>query len=307
MIGIVIVNWNGRTLLERCLHALAKEEDVQQRIFVVDNGSEDGSLAYLAEHWPAVHVIPLGWNAGVAAGNNAGIRAALATDVTSILLLNNDAVVCSGSLPALTRAIERPGAWAATPKIVYRSDPNLIWSAGGHFNWYRGTACDRGTNAVDSGQFDEAEFVEYSNTCCLLIKREVFEKVGMMDESYYMYMDDADFSARMQRAKKGIVYEPAAVVLHDVQASSGRSSAKPSLFAAYYYTRNRPRFIARNIRNPLFRLSAHAFTLASRLVRVCQALAVGERREAVTVLEAMWDGYIRQSTGPSRRAIRSRS
>ena len=104
-----------------------------------------------------------------------------------------------------------------------------------------------------------------------------FARIGMMDEAYFMYYDDSDFSARVRRAGGRIRYVPSAQVLHDVQATS-RSTAgagASSFFALYYTTRNRGRFIARNAPTTVHRLSGHAFTIVSRFVRAAQAYLGG--------------------------------
>ncbi len=306
MIAVVIVNWNGRQLLDSCLQAVFAQTRAAQLVIVVDNGSTDGSMEHLRSRWQAVRAVDLGRNAGVAAGNNAGIRAALDAGARHILLLNNDAILDSGVIGELCDALTDAGdlAWAAAPKILYRSQPDRIWSAGGSFEWWRGVSRDRGTDERDRGQYDDPADIDYSNTCCLLIKAEAFARVGLMDEAYFMYYDDSDFSARVRRAGGRIRYVPTARVLHDVQASSGGAADRPSLFALYYTTRNRARFIRRNAPTLLHRIIAHCFTIGTRVTRIGQALARGRWQEARLVGGALRDGYLRRETGPSpRRAI----
>jgi GT2 family glycosyltransferase len=124
-----------------------------------------------------------------------------------------------------------------------------------------------------------------------------------MEEAYFMYYDDSDFSARIRRAGGRIRYVPSARVLHDVQGSSGRTSEGPSLLALYYTTRNRPLFIGRNAPSRLHRLVAHCFTIGTRMIRIAQALTAGRWREARLVGEALGDGYVRRETGPTHRRL----
>lgn len=311
MMAVVIVNWNGCRLLGACLEAVFAQTTPPQLVVVVDNGSTDGSVQYLREQWPATRVVALERNLGVAAGNNTGIRAALEAGAQYILLLNNDADMRPPALAELRRALDAVGeaVWAAAPKILYRSEPDRIWSAGGAFEWWRGLSRDRGTGEPDHGQYDQPSDIDYANTCCLLVRAGAFARIGMMDEAYFMYYDDSDFSARVRRAGGRIRYVPSAQVLHDVQATS-RSTAgagASSFFALYYTTRNRGRFIARNAPTTVHRLSGHAFTIVSRFVRAAQAYLGGRGPEARLVLGALRDGYVRRETGPTQRSFNSAS
>ncbi|HEY8259117.1 MAG TPA: glycosyltransferase family 2 protein [Gemmatimonadales bacterium] len=305
MTAVVIVNWNGRRLLDACLDAVFAQTAPPELVIVVDNGSSDGSIEHLHERWRSVRVVALGMNAGVAAGNNAGIRAALDAGSRYILLLNNDAVMRPGVLAELHQALGQggDGTWAAAPKILYRGEPDRIWSAGGSFEWWRGLSRDRGTGEPDHGQYDLPQDIDYANTCCLLIRADAFARIGLMDEAYFMYFDDSDFSARLRRAGGRIRYVPGAQVLHDVQASTKVSATAPSVFALYYTTRNRGRFIARNAPTTFHRVSAHAFTIATRFVRAAQACLGGRRLEAKLLLGALSDGYVRRETGATRRPL----
>jgi GT2 family glycosyltransferase len=299
MTAVIIVNWNGRPLLPACLQSVQEQIPAPDLVIVVDNASSDGSVAYLRTAWPGVQVIEAGSNLGFPAGNNLGIRAALAAGVEYVLLLNSDAQLLPGALEKLRQALERtgPSAWAAAPKILYRRNPGVIWSAGGRFDWWRGVSVDRGIGEPDRGQYDRPERVEFANACCLLIRSQAFRDLGLLDEAYFMYFEDSDFIARLSRAGGQVRYEPSAVALHDVFGSSGGAAARPSLVALYYSTRNRWRFVAHNAPDPLRRVVAHGFTIASRIVRMLEALVRGRRAEAGVMGLALYDAYLRRASG----------
>jgi hypothetical protein len=299
VIAVVIVNWNGRTLLDACLSSVLTQTPPPDLIYLIDNGSTDGSAEYVRWRWPSVTVIATGTNLGFAGGNNVGIRAALAAGADSVLLLNNDAQLLPGSLARLLLVLERggPELWAVAPKIRYRNSPDVIWAAGGRFDWWRGVVVDRGMNERDIGQYDKPEKVQSATACCVLIRSRAFREVGLLDESYFMYFEDADFAARLGKAGGQIRYEPAAEVLHDVFGSSGGGAHQPSPLALYYSTRNRAQFISLHAPDPLRRAVAHVFTLASRLVRAAQSLARGRLRDAAAIGRGLWDGYIRPRRG----------
>lgn len=266
---------------------------------MVDNGSADGSVPYLSAAWPEVRVMEAGTNLGFSGGNNLGIRAALEAGADCVLLLNNDAQLLPNALERLRAALERcgPQTWAAAPKIVYRSNPSVIWAAGGRFDWWRGVSVDRGFNEPDQGQYDVGGEIGFANACCLLIRSEAFRRLGLLDEGYFMYFEDSDFAARLGRAGGRIVYEPGAGALHDVYGSSGGGPERPSRLALYYSTRNRWQFIAKNAPDPVRRLAAHSFTIASRLVRMMQALAGRRMADAKVMGLALCDAYLRRAIG----------
>ncbi|HEX6107225.1 MAG TPA: glycosyltransferase family 2 protein [Gemmatimonadales bacterium] len=298
---MVVVNWNGRHLLEACLGSVFEQQPAPERVIVVDNGSQDGSLEYLRTRWPGVVALDAGANLGFSGGNNLGIRDALRAGSEYVLLLNNDAQLLPGALAELVTALEQGGGevWAAAPKILYRGDPGIIWSAGGRFDWWRGLSIDRGWDEADRGQYERPELMEFANACCLLVRAPVFHEVGLLDDGYFMYFEDSEFAARAGRGGARVAYRPAARVLHDVQGSTGRTEVGPSPIALYYWTRNRGRFISRNVRGPLRRLAAHAYVLGTRAVRISQAALAGRYLEVRVIARALVDGYIRRATGPT--------
>jgi GT2 family glycosyltransferase len=299
---VVIVNYNGRHLLDACLRSVRDQAPAPDRVIVVDNGSSDGSLRHLRAAWPDVAAVDAGDNLGFAEGNNVGIRAALAEGLEYILLLNNDAQLVPGALARLVGALESAGtaAWAAAPKILYHVDPGVIWSAGGRFDWWRGLSVDRGWNERDVGQYDRPELMEFANACCLLVRAGVFQKVGLLDPEYFMYFEDSELAARAGRTGSRVAYVPDARVLHAVQGgATAVGGSSPT--ALYYWTRNRGRFISRNVPGRLRRLVAHAYVWTTRAVRVVQAAVVGRPHEARLIVRAMIDGYVARATGPRLR------
>jgi GT2 family glycosyltransferase len=147
--------------------------------------------------------------------------------------------------------------------------------------------------------------VEGALTCCLLVRATAFARAGLMDEAYFMYFDDSDFCGRLLRAGGRIAYVPEAVVQHDVQASSRIRTKGPNHFVVYYSTRNRPRFISRNVPGLGVRLVAHGFTIGTRLVRMAQSALRGDLETTRVIWSALVDGYLHGLTGatyaPPRR------
>jgi GT2 family glycosyltransferase len=222
-IAVVVLTWNGRNLTLDCLRSLEAVRTVNTRIIVVDNGSSDGTAAAVRERGDArVTTVENTANLGFAGGNNAGIERALADGARFVLLLNNDTVVDPAFLDEMVRAmLESPDVGIAGPKIYYDSPPDRIWFAGGVLSMWRGTARHIGIRETDRGQYDAARDVDYVSGCALLARREVFERVGLLDTAYRAYFEDADLCRRAARAGFRIRYVPTAKVWHRISASTG--------------------------------------------------------------------------------------
>jgi len=219
---VVVLNWNGLADTRACLASLAPACDDATAVLVVDNGSTDGSPEILRREFPRIRVLETGANLLFAGGNNAGIRAALDDGAEAIMLLNNDTTVDPRFLGAMTARLRSwPDAGIVAPKILYHARPELIWYAGGEISAWTGTMRHRGIRERDDGRFDTPGETAYASGCCFLTTREVVERIGMLDERYHMYTEDADFCMRARRAGYRIVYEPGARVWHKVSVSAG--------------------------------------------------------------------------------------
>jgi GT2 family glycosyltransferase len=221
-VAIVIVNWNGRALTLECLRSLRWIVSPQVQLIVVDNGSTDGSLEGIRETSPEMTLIALGENRRFAGGNNAGIRQALRDGAEMVLLLNNDTIVDPDFLHFMVERMDSDSRCGmVAPKILYETDRRRIWYAGGCISFWTGTLRHVGIREIDHGQYDTPRSIEYATGCCVLVKREVIEHIGMLDESFFMYGEDADWSLRAGGAGYTLLYEPRAVIWHKVSVSAG--------------------------------------------------------------------------------------
>jgi hypothetical protein len=222
LVCIILVNWNGKDDTLECLASLRRQTYVPHRILVVDNASRDGSAQAIRSLYPEAELLELPENRRFAGGNNAGIRRALEAGAEYVLLLNNDTTADGDMVRNLVRAIRsQPGAGIVAPKISYHDTPGLLWYAGGVISFWTGTMRHVGIREEDRGQHDTPGETGYASGCCLLVSREVIERIGLLDESYFMYAEDADWSIRARRAGYRILYEPAARVWHKVSVSAG--------------------------------------------------------------------------------------
>jgi GT2 family glycosyltransferase len=219
---IILVNWNGRDVTLDCLASLRDIAYPNHSTLVVDNASTDGSVKSFRSAFPEVEVLALKENRRFAGGMNAGIRHALAAGAELLLLMNNDTTVDRDFLgPLVDRLRSDPSTGMVVPKIYYHDLPDRIWFAGGVISFWTGTMRHIGIREADAGQYDAPGPIEYATGCCILTSRKLVERIGTLDESYYMYSEDADWSMRARRAGYRIVYEPRAKIWHKLSVSAG--------------------------------------------------------------------------------------
>jgi len=246
MVAIVVVNWNGKKVTLECLASLQQLTSPDVRIVLVDNGSRDGSAKAIRETFPGVDVLALDGNRRFAGGNNAGIAHALALGADYVMLLNNDTLVAPDVVARLLdRFMQEPRCGMVAPKIFYADPPDRLWFAGGEISFWTGTMRHTGIRETDHGQYDTPREIGYATGCCILTSREVIERAGVLDESFFMYTEDADWSMRVRAAGYRILYEPRARVWHKLSVSAG---GHLSLFKLRNKALSNLRFFARYAR-----------------------------------------------------------
>jgi hypothetical protein len=219
---VIVLNWNGRDDTLECLASLRDSAGPSVCILVVDNGSVDGSQEAIRREHPGVILLETGSNLRFAGGNNAGIRFALEKGAEQIMLLNNDTTVDPAFLGAMTDTLQSStDIGIVAPKILYSADPGRLWYAGGEISFWTGTMRHRGIREPDDGVPGIPCETGYASGCCLLAKRITVERIGLLDESYFMYSEDADWCMRARRAGFRVMYEPRARVWHKVSVSAG--------------------------------------------------------------------------------------
>jgi hypothetical protein len=192
------------------------------RLLLVDNGSSDGSAAAARKAFPDVEVLETGSNLRFAGGNNAGMRLALSSGADFLILLNNDTLVDPGFVSRLMERMQQDLRCSiVAPKILYAGEPDRLWFAGGAVSLWSGTMRHIGIRETDRGQHDSPLEIDYASGCCLMIRRSIVERIGMLDETYRMYGEDTDWCMRARRAGYTVWYEPSAKIWHRVSVSVG--------------------------------------------------------------------------------------
>lgn len=257
-IFVVILNWNGKEFILQCLDSVRKlkTNGGELEIVVVDNASTDGSAELVEQRYkdlPAgkasIKILRNKENLGFAEGNNVGIKYALEDSADFVLILNPDTIVDKDLIVQLIKVHKSDHQIGVVgPKIYFapgyefhkeRYKPEergrVIWYAGGLMDWQNVLASHRGVDEVDVGQYNRIEETDFISGCAMLVRKEVFDKIGLLDAKYFLYWEDNDFCQRAKKAGFKLIYVPEVKMFH----LNAGSSASGSPLQEYYITRNR--------------------------------------------------------------------
>lgn len=245
-VSVIIVNWNGLKLLPACLDSLAPGlAGLRYEVLVVDNASQDESVAWLRSNHPDVQIIANTQNLGFARANNQALRVAQGRYA---LLLNNDARLRPNTASFLVNGLETaPKVGAASPRLVnpdgtpqafaFGRDPSIgyllrrgLWRVA-----FRRPVHDWGVR--------EPLRVDWVAGTCLLVRREVWERIGLLDEAFFMYFEDVDWCRRMRRAGWEVWYDPRVEVVHLGGQSLKRNPRAQAAYEEslrYFYRKHYP-------------------------------------------------------------------
>jgi GT2 family glycosyltransferase len=246
-IGIVTVTYNCESVIDDFFDCLISQDDQNFILYIIDNFSIDHSLLRINKNLSRcnfhVNVIKNNLNLGIAKANNQGIKLALRDKCDYILIANNDITFDAHVIQKLLNlSLIHPNASIA-PKILFESNKSLIWSAGGHFSKLRGVPRVEGHKKLDSQEYNIEKKINSTTTCFLFVPSNVFSKIGLMDEDYFVYLDDSDFVMRLNLGGFIIIYCPTISIYHKVSISTGGSE---SVFTIYEMTKNTILFLYKN-------------------------------------------------------------
>ncbi len=256
VLSIIIVSYNARADLLRCLESLrAAPPAASHEIIVVDNGSTDGSVE-AARRIDGVRVIEAGANLGFARANNIGIRGSTGT---TLLLLNSDTVVPPGALDHLLGELERDASVAVVGPRLIDGDGRAELSFGrmiGPLNELRQKRLAR-SGAVET-LTRQRQYPDWVSGACLLVRRSDAEKVGGLDERFFMYTEDVDFCAAIRARGRRILFTPDVDVVH----LRGRSAATVPDATREHYRRSQVAFYEKHhpLWVPLLKLYVRIFS-----------------------------------------------
>lgn len=232
-IGVVILNYKLKEEADRAISSVFLTGYDELEVILVDNNSKDG-CEELVKKYPKLHFIEAGENKGFSGGCNMGIKIALELKCNFVMLLNPDAWLKKDCLTRLVQGALETGAGIMGPKI-YFPDKKTILYAGGNFDLKNVLGSHRGVDQIDDGRFDEVVETDFVTGGVMFVDKSVFQKIGLLDESYFLYYEDVDFCYRARQMGFKIMFYPKAVAYHE----SGKITGVGSPLQDYYITRNR--------------------------------------------------------------------
>ncbi len=235
-VAIIVVNYNGFEDTKECIKSIKKCNYDNYSIVVVDNASTEkplnATIEYIKQNSVYIEMVS---NDGFAAGNNVGIKWALERNFEFCLLINNDTTVDINFLSKLVNAFEANcDAGILGGRINFFTKPDHIWYGGGHIDNTYGGAQHENYNQV-IGITDSVREVQFITGCLMLIPVKVLKKVGLLDESFFLYEEDTEFCLRVMKQGYRLLYVDDAVIYHKISASTQKNTTLKS----YYELRNK--------------------------------------------------------------------
>jgi GT2 family glycosyltransferase len=286
-VGVVILNFNGKSLTEQCIRSVLNVPYPHKEIILVDNASTDGSLAYLHGLFPAVLTVANSENLGVAGGRNRGFVEAIRCGADYVLSLDNDTRIASNFIDALVAVAESdPRIGVVGPKTYADDGSGRLQCAGGRVTYTQNVCSQRGQGEMDHGQYGRIEDVDYFPGFGFMARREVFERLNFLDERFYGYgHEDTDFCLRAAQIGYRVVYVPQAHMWHRGSATIGRYSPRKKYLEAVnsvYFVR---KYAGRKalIKFTFFAMFGLIYALVVQSFR-------GNHRAVLAKAQGLWDG-----------------
>jgi len=267
LVSVIVVNYNGKTFLNRCLGSLLKTEYSSFIVILVDNGSSDGSPDLANDefgHDPKLKIVKNAANLGFAEANNIGMRHAKGKYV---VLLNNDTIVDKKWLSELTKVMENDISIAAAQSKLLLMDRPMLYDCAGGFLDHSGGTYARGHFTRDTGQYEKTEEIFTCKGAAMILRRDALRKVGLFDSTYFFYYEETDLCWRIWLAGYKVVFVPTSVIYHKGGASVPKEPSQQIFFQVYLLNRNRIMTLLKNyeIRN-LFAYLTPWLLLEARII-----------------------------------------
>ncbi|MFA5118445.1 MAG: glycosyltransferase family 2 protein [Candidatus Omnitrophota bacterium] len=288
-VSIIIINWNGKNDTLECLESVSRIDYRNYEVILVDNGSTDGSLEDVRARFKDTVIIENKENKGFCLANNIGIRYALRHGADYLFILNNDTVVEPGIIHDLMGSLRQQSRLSVvSPLIAFYDDRQRMQFSGSRIDWGNGDQCRQYEWEYIAAQKGLLE-IDFASWCAVFFKREVIERVGLLDEDFFAYYEDVEWGVR--GAKLGIksFLYPKVLVYHKGSRATGGVYS-----ASVYFYLFRNRFLLIKKHAPLLRKLQFSVTYVSDSVNKSRQLAAGGKQD---LADAVMDGVCSALSG----------
>ncbi|WP_235715944.1 glycosyltransferase family 2 protein [Acetivibrio cellulolyticus] len=275
---VVILNYKGLEDTIECIESLKKvKSKYNVSLVVVDNASGDGSDDGIKDRFDDIIMIESEANLGYSGGNNLGIRYAIEHEADYVIIINNDTIVEEDFIDGLVVNYDKDTGMCA-PIIYYYDNKDDIWSSGGKYFKFKGSY------SMTKGKIDKPTEFDFASGCCFLVSRNILERVGLLPEEYFLYLEDTDFCYNIRKKGLKIKVVPQSKIYHKVSKSTGGKSP----LNIYYSSRNKLIFILKNFEG-IKRTYAFLVNYIIRIFRMIQYFLLREKKLSRAVLWALKD------------------
>lgn len=296
-VGVVLLNWNTGELTADCIRSLKEGSQRPWRILVFDNASTDGSPDRLERDFPEIQLVRNPTNQGFAPANNRAAEMLLADGAEYLWFLNNDTRVDRGCLEALWQELERDQEIAAASgKIFFMHDPDLIQYAGAFWRPIVLRAPFRGLGEKDRGQYDKPCDVGMLSGCCMFIRSSAWLTIGGFRENYFAYNEDTEWCLRAIQKGMRLRYVPSARLWHVLSAGMRKNFGMEKILKAsprqeYLQTRNSIFLNREHARRPFQLIISLTDNITRRLYRAAGLAVLGRWKSSAAILQGLADGF----------------
>ena len=240
---IIIVNWKQYKLTKACLKSLKKSNYRNYKIILVDNESDNLEILKIKKDFNDIKIFQNKFNLGFGVANNQAITYALNKNYDYVMLLNNDTEVDHNFITPLIAGIEKNNSIGGVqPLIMNYNNRDLIWSAGGYINKFFG-------NTTTNKSLEKKLNLDWITGCCMLLKTEVIKKTKLLDENFFAYYEDVDWSLRIKDLGYSLQLVETSLIYHHGSISSNNSTSEGRLSAYVHYL---------NFKNHIYFLRKHS-------------------------------------------------
>jgi len=265
MITAIVLNWNGKHFLKECFDSLLNQSFKDYELFMVDNGSTDGSLEFMRDKFPQVEILSLSRNMGFCRAMNAGIKLAKGR---FIALFNNDVVVDKNWMGEMNAALENnPDVGTCASKILFYNAPHRINSVGDLLS-ISGEAHNRGFDEELDSKYDIPEFVFSASAAACIYRRTMLKEIGLFDEDFFNTYEDIDLSFRAHLKGWKCLYVPKATVYHHWLGTIGLFSP----MNIFYMSKNNLNILIKNM--PLELIKKYASVIFKKHLKINLGMAL---------------------------------